>query len=90
MLLDLLLSLEIKPSTWTEPGIGSGEQDISDQRAVNTWLPTIFRSDLLWLDDTTDANGNVVTGEAQREEIVDLAARRMAERCGRSGMVDLL
>jgi hypothetical protein len=84
-LLDLLVSLEIHPSTWNG-SVTEKKLDVSKEKEVNVWLPAIFRSEFSWFEDTTDTGGKISTADEKREEIFDLAARRIAERCGRSGM----
>lgn len=54
---------------------------------IVAWLPTIFQSDLQWFDDSLD--GDVLRADLQREEVMDLAAKRIAERCGRSATSDI-
>lgn len=80
MLLKILSSLAIQTSTWT--GINT-EEDAEEKQRIVAWLPTIFQSDLQWFDDCLV--GDILRADAQREEIMELAAKRIAERCGRSG-----
>lgn len=80
----ILKSLEIKPTTWDESEEGR-EEDAHELQEVNAWLPTIFRSSLGWFVDDEIGNGERMSADDQRDQILDLAARRVAERCGRSG-----
>lgn len=72
-LLDVLKKFEIK----TLKNFESNNEPI-DQKGLFNWLTRLIGSDLSWIEDEQD-----------REWIIDLAGKRMAERCGRSAMPDM-
>lgn len=79
-LLNFLEELEIKPLVWgvnvsTPADIMSYESMRSqDRREISRFLSSVISSNLTWIED-----------EDQREEIWNVASRRLAERCGRTG-----
>lgn len=84
-LFEILNSLEVKPPTWSHKRRRSDivEQQIAlaaqKQGEVTRYLSSVIKSPLAWIDD-----------EAQREDIWELASRRMSERCGRTAMGDII
>jgi hypothetical protein len=86
MLLDTLQTLEIQPSSWTK-SFAAEKSSPTDQAAVLRFLMSVIASDLEWLQDPIDVRGNILTALEQRETLFDLASRRIAERCGRSGKI---
>jgi hypothetical protein len=75
-----LQSLAIEPMTWSADGIL--ELDFEDVKAINSYLLSIISSGLRWLkvDPSADESAS-----DPKEQIWDLASKRMAERCGRTG-----
>jgi hypothetical protein len=59
--------------------------DAASREEASRWLTSIIKSSLLWLDVSIAKNDVLIEPEEQRETIWDLASRRLAERCGRSG-----
>jgi len=56
-----------------------------DQATIQRFLMSIIASDLEWLQDSTGFGPDALTALEQKEILFDLASRRVAERCGRSG-----
>jgi hypothetical protein len=81
-----LQALENQPSTWTNSS-AAGQSAPTDQAAVLRFLMSVIASDLGWLQDSIDIRGEVLTPLEQKEKLFDLASRRVAERCGRSGEI---
>lgn len=84
-ILKTLQSLEIKPRSWD----ASPDEDVIDtppvaESTVQAFLLGLFKSDFWWFESTEDEHRGAVTAQQQRDEIVDLASQRFAERCGRS------
>ena len=71
-LLQGLKDLQIQPQAWDDSDNSQNE----DSKAVSSYLTSIVSSDLSWLTDV---------GDSQRDVIWELASKRLAERCGRSG-----
>jgi len=67
------MALKIEPDSWTEASVNQ-YGNILDPKTVNQFLLSVVGSDLSWQT------------EEQREQIYNLASKRMSERCGRSGM----
>jgi hypothetical protein len=81
-LLRALLALKFEPATWDVAGI-SVESD--EQVAALRFLNSIISSDLDWLDNSYSYNGTALSYADQRDMLLGLASKRMAERCGRTG-----
>ena len=78
-LLKTLNDLELPPTSWSETSF----QDIStDAKSVSRYLLSIISSDLKWLEKN-DHESELVA--CQKDELWELASRRLVERCGRSG-----
>lgn len=84
-LLEILRGLELKPPTWSHKRRPS---DILEAQAalgaqkkgeVVRYLSSVIKSPLAWIDD-----------DEQREDIWELASRRITERSGRSGMGEIV
>jgi hypothetical protein len=76
-LLDCLDNLRLEPPIWNAKSSHAARvvEDQVDSREVVSYLSTIIKSRLGWIQD-----------ENQRDQIWALASRRLAERCGRTGM----
>jgi hypothetical protein len=78
-LLEALKSLVIPPTSWN----GASQNDMrTDAKGVSQYLLSIISSDLAWLDKDDEESDRV---SDQKDELWELASRRLAERCGRSG-----
>jgi hypothetical protein len=79
-ILAYLGGLHQEPPLWSAPptppieSAGDGEESAWHRRQAISWLSSIVRSKLGWLED-----------DGQREQIWAEASRRLAERCGRTG-----
>jgi hypothetical protein len=82
-ILRALLALKIEPATWNATNISS-ESD--DQVAALRFLNSIISSDLDWLNDLSFYNGTALSYVDQKDMLLGLASKRMAERCGRTGI----
>ncbi|TAQ86611.1 hypothetical protein B7494_g5081 [Chlorociboria aeruginascens] len=71
-LLDLLNRLEIGPSSWNSAPIEVVEFKIDT--TTSRWLLSVISSDLSWMIDS------------EKHKLWELAAKRIAERCGRSAL----
>lgn len=72
--------LALQPTSWSSEK--PQEPAAEDVKAVNAYLLSVISSGLKWLQvDLNDSETDV----DPKEVIWDLASRRMAERCGRSG-----
>lgn len=83
-LLQTLSKLELKPRIWGHKRRRSEivhEQEATAyfRREVATYLSSIVKSGLSWIDD-----------EDERDAIWSEASRRLAERCGRTGRSPLI
>lgn len=80
-----LQSLELRPPIWNHrrkrADIVAEQESMASQRRAEAarYLSSIIRSPLAWLDD-----------DGEREEVWELASRRMTERCGRMAMGEVL
>lgn len=82
-LLEALNSLEIKPRSWDDKLFKDVNAElVVNENDVRNFLLCLFKSDFSWFENTADEN---LTAQEQKEEIVDMASRRFAERCGRTG-----
>lgn len=87
-ILSALQALEIQPNSWVK--ISAVEQSAPiDQAAILRFLMSVIASDLEWLRGSVDIHGEILTELDQREILFDLASKRVAERCGRSGEIPL-
>jgi hypothetical protein len=84
VLLSALQALEVKPNSWDKSSAAESSS-LSDEAVVQRFLMSIIASDLEWMPESTDIGGEFLTALEQKELLVDLASRRVAERCGRSG-----
>jgi hypothetical protein len=76
-----LESLALQPNAWNGSS-KSQDLDVLDSKAVNRYLLSVVSSDLTWFQDGSEAS----VAMDQQERIWELANRRMAERCGRTGL----
>ncbi|KAG0652038.1 elongation factor methyltransferase 2 [Hyphodiscus hymeniophilus] len=83
-LLIALKSLERPPTSWN--GSPAQASTIKD-KVVSHYLLSIISNDLTWLDNS--GVGSTVVAD-QREELWEVASRRLAERCGRSAMGEMI
>lgn len=77
---DLITSLDllaIEPTSWdSKSRVNDGEaQAVIDEAGIPKYLTGIIASRLSWIDDE------------QREEIWEIASRRLSERSGRTGVI---
>lgn len=83
-LVEILDSLEVKPPTWSHrrrrSDILEEQTALAAQKKgeVTRYLSSVIKSPLAWIED-----------ESQREDIWELASKRMSERCGRSAMGEI-
>ncbi|KUJ24213.1 uncharacterized protein LY89DRAFT_15269 [Mollisia scopiformis] len=85
LLLKTLKSLEVKPRSWDDDSAKSlVDRPILSESTVQEFLLGVFKTDFSWFEDTEDEDLGIVTAQEQIDEIVDMASRRLAERCGRS------
>jgi hypothetical protein len=84
VILNTLRALEVQPNSWNKT-FDAERFSASDQAIVQRFLMSVIASDLEWLRESNDVGGEVLTAQEQREALYDLASRRVAERCGRSG-----
>ena len=78
-LLKTLNDLELRPSSWS----GNSNNDATtDSKALSQYLLSIISSDLIWLDK--DGHESEAMND-QKNELWELASKRLSERCGRSG-----
>jgi hypothetical protein len=83
-ILSALQALQVQPNSWIR--LSDAEKSpASDQAVVQRFLMSIIASDLEWLQESPGFDGDVLAAQEQRETLFDLASRRIAERCGRSG-----
>jgi hypothetical protein len=78
-LCEALEGLAITPTSWSTESIE--DTSLEDVKDVNNYLLSIITSELRWLKVTPDDE----TATDPKEVLWDLASKRMAERCGRSG-----
>jgi hypothetical protein len=83
-ILSALQALKVQPNSWSKL-FDAEKPSASDQAVVQRFLMSIIASDLEWLQETPGFDGDVLAAQEQRETLFDLASRRIAERCGRSG-----
>jgi len=81
-LLSCLQTLRVEPPVW---GIQTSRAEILEEqekqqantpREIVTFLSSIIKSSLIWIDD-----------DGEKEQVWEEASRRLAERCGRTGIV---
>ena len=77
-------ALEIQPNLWVNTSAVEQSAPI-DQAAILRFLMSVIASDLEWLQGSVTINGDILTELDQREILLDLSSKRVAERCGRSG-----
>lgn len=78
-LLKTLKDLELLPTTWNG---ASTQNPFIEDKSISQYLLSIISSDLNWLEKDDDESELV---DDQKDELWELASRRLAERCGRSG-----
>jgi hypothetical protein len=83
-LLSVLQALEVHPNSWNKTP-SDERSSVNDETVVQRFLMSVIASDLEWLPESTDVGGKLLTALEQKEILFDLASRRVAERCGRSG-----
>ena len=76
-LLSILESLAVDSGTRASTSTSTASS-IEDLGKVNQYLMSIVSNDLAWLGDSPEA-------EEKKEKVWELASKRIAERCGRSG-----
>ena len=84
LLLSTLQALEVKQNLWTNSGAAE-QPESTDPAAIMRFLMSIVSCDLDWLQVSVNVDGKAVSATEQKELLLDLASRRVAERCGRSG-----
>ena len=88
-LMDALQGLEQEPNSWTKSPAAE-QMATADHAVVQRYLMSVITSDLGWLQDSIDVDGKIMQASEQRETLFDLASKRIAERCGRSGIIPSL
>jgi len=79
----VLNELEVLPSSW---GSSTRKSSIpADNAAVLMFLMSVISNDLYWLEDSTSGEDKPLSAHNHKEILLDLASKRVAERCGRSG-----
>ena len=78
-LLKALQNLELPPTTWNG---ASAQSSTVEVKLESQYLLSIVSSDLNWLEKPNEKS---VALSDQRDELWELASKRLAERCGRSG-----
>lgn len=61
------------------------QQTAAQEAAISRYLMSIISSIFEWFEDSVDTEGQSILAMEQREKLWDLASKRVAERCGRSG-----
>jgi hypothetical protein len=84
VLVSALQALEVQPKSWSKTS-DDEKSSVNDETVVQRFLMSVIASDLEWLLESTDIGEEVLTALEQKEILFDLASRRVAERCGRSG-----
>ncbi|KAK0117964.1 hypothetical protein ONS95_012275 [Cadophora gregata] len=82
-ILQVLESLQLKPTSWDEPSVPELATAGSDGSA-NMFLISVIMSDFEWLQELKDDSGVVLSVDEQKETLIKEASCRMSERCGRS------
>jgi hypothetical protein len=75
----ILENLAVAPTAWNGDSTKVPEADVV---AIHQFLLSIISSDLAWLNEKDPENEKL---EDQKDELWELASKRLAERCGRSG-----
>ena len=84
LILSTLQALEVQQNLWTDP-TANAQSELTDPAAIMRFLMSVVASDLDWLQGSVNVDGKAVSATEQKELLLDLASRRVAERCGRSG-----
>ena len=87
-LLSALQALEVQPNLWNK----SDTVELSssgDHATIQRFLMSIIASDLEWFQDPISLGPDALTALEQKEILFDIASRRVAERCGRSGKISV-
>lgn len=79
-LYEILESLVLQPNSWTGSPKSQDSEEL-DVEVVNRYLLSVISSELAWFED--ESKEEVVL--QRRDDIWELASKRMAERCGRNG-----
>ncbi|KAI6713534.1 hypothetical protein JHW43_003889 [Diplocarpon mali] len=82
-LLDTLKSLQIKPASWDGASLAEVSRSENDA-SVNTFLMSVIACDFGWLTDFEIGDANSLAADDQKENLIQEASKRVAERCGRS------
>jgi hypothetical protein len=72
-LLEVMAKMKVKPSSWTSRAANKPDTEQEAKRLAR-YLTSVISNDLKWLEH-----------DAQRERIWEIASKRLAERCGRTG-----
>lgn len=83
-LINILQALQ--PNSGSADGSAVEVSGSADDASVNKFLMSVIMSDFSWLTDLSESQGSVLSAEDQRENLANEASKRLAERCGRSGM----
>ncbi len=79
-----LKTLHLKPASWDDCSLAEVSNAAHDA-TVNAFLMSVISCDFDWLAELRSDNGSSLTVDEQKENLVQEASKRMAERCGRSG-----
>ncbi len=82
-LLHTLWDLQKKPTSWDVP---SPVEESADDATILKFLMSVIASELDWFTDLVVVDGPVLSATEQKENLLHEASRRVAERCGRSGV----
>lgn len=72
-LLEVMAKTKAKPSSWTSRAANKPDTEQEAKRLAR-YLTSVISNDLKWLEH-----------DVQRERIWEIASKRLAERCGRTG-----
>ncbi|RFU34818.1 hypothetical protein B7463_g1564, partial [Scytalidium lignicola] len=78
-------SLAIQPRSW-DGSADSHAETSQDTEAISRYLTAIIGSDLDWLSNGSTPEDEVAV---QRDTLLELASKRLAERCGRTAMPEM-
>ncbi|RDW87735.1 hypothetical protein BP5796_03429 [Coleophoma crateriformis] len=81
---EILSRLKVKPPTWRGEELEAALAE--DTKAISSYLSIIASNPLKWFSNDVDED----TAMERREEIWDEASKRIAERCGRSAMPEMI
>jgi hypothetical protein len=78
-LLGALEGLAIQPTSW-DGSSTDNDAEGEESKAAHKFLVDVIKSGLYWID------GDEGDGGSEREALLEVASKRLTERCGRAGM----